>query len=429
MDTQERLIIRRFALLCFCLMVFCLTKAQNKKIDYQPISQQEQNEIGNTLFTNNVESFFATNGLALGPVTVTNILNMVSYNPIEGTRIRLSMKTNDKFSKRAMISALAAYGTKDKRFKYALSTAYNFNPKAKGVYSYPASTLSLSYENNTYMPSYSNYDVSYCSFGNWDRFYFARKKQATLSFTQDISKVLSFQPYILWQQIDSYILYDADRYEQSDHIYEQLDGEHDYINKQIGAEISFHPSQKNKLKEVFKSINSRFYSFETQAKLSYSYTMQEYIDNHEFSKVELLAQHRINLKPMALDLRFIGGKIFGSSDRCMYFSANYMVSAISNYYGFNLYAPYEVLYKEYLQTYVQLNFGGILLDNINYFKKLRSNEFINFKALITDNDPYFEVGAGVDHILGFLGIEVIRRICESNPFDMPQWGFRIRCTL
>ncbi len=429
MDTKKRLIIKGFTFLFICFIMVNPTKAQTNKVDYQPISQQEQTEVSNTLFTNDVENFFASGGLNVGPITITNILNMISYNPIEGTRIRLSAQTNDRFSKRARLSALVAYGTKDERFKYAFSAAYNFNPKAKGVYSYPASTLSLSYENNTYMPSYSNYDVSYCSFGDWDRFYFARKKQATLSFTQDITRQISIQPYFLWQQIDSYLLYDADRYEQTDHIYEQLDGEHDYINKQIGAEISFHPSQKNKIKEVFKSINSRFYSFETQAKISYSYNMQEYIDDEEFSKVEFLAQHRINLKPMALDLRLIGGKIFGSSDRCMYFSANYMVSAVSNYYGFNLYAPYEVLYKEYLQTYMQLNFGGILLDNINYFKKLRSNEFVNFKALITDDDPYFEVGAGVDHILGFLGVELIKRISQNNPFDMPEWGVRIRCTL
>ena len=429
MDKKKRYNKYKLTVIFMCINFVFNLNAQNKA-DYQPISDKEQVEIGNSLFTNDVESYIFSGSIPVGFVTFTDVLNTVSYNPIEGTRIRLSAKTNDSFSKRAMFSAMVAYGTKDKEFKYSVGGAYNFYHKAKSVYAYPASTLAINYEDNTYLPSYSNYDLAYYSIGSWDRFYFAKKKQATLSFTQDFPYGFTIKPYTYWQKIDSYIFYDKDINDSVNNRFEMLDGAYDYTDKAFGVEFSFLPSRKNKLKEVFQTINSRFYFFDTQVRLSYSYNIQKYKSKHEYSKIEFTAQHRIKLSPMSLDFRVVCGKIFGTSDSLMYFSANYMFSAVSNYYGFNLYAPNEKLFYEYLQTYTQLNFGGLFLDNIPYFKKLRSNEFINFKALFSrNNDVYCEAGTGVDHILGFLGVEIVKRFSKKNPYDMPEWGLRIRCTL
>ncbi|MBR1626045.1 MAG: hypothetical protein IJ681_02755, partial [Bacteroidales bacterium] len=363
----------------------------------------------------------------VGPINLTNVVNMISNNPIEGVRLRLSAETNNKaFAKnkflrnRLALSAMAAYGFADNRFKYGVGAAFNFAKKPSDVYSFPCSTLSVQWEDNTYSPSYPNYDVAYFSFGSWDRFYFARKKQLTASFLQEFPSYFALRPFVYWQKIDSYLLYDAGE------VLELLDPGYDYINKSAGIELSYSPNRK--IGDMLNILNSRFYSLPTRIMVTYSYNLQSYKQDNDYNKIELSAQHRFLFMPMALDIKVTGGKIFGISNRYMYFTPNCMTTTVSNTFGFNLYSPYEILFKEYVQTFTQINLGGVLLDNISFMKAFRPNEFINFKALFTkNNDPYFEVGVGIDHIFSLLGLEFVKRLSKENPYDMPEYAIKVRC--
>lgn len=389
---------------------------------YQPLTKSEQAQINNIVYGNNVNNFLVNNAIHIGPVDLTDITNIISYNPIEGTRIRLSAQTNNTFSKRLAFRGMVAFGTEDLEFKYGAGVAYNFAKNAKSVYSFPASTLSLNYSHNSFMPSASNYDVAYYSIGSWDRFYFGKQDEVSLNFLQQFPNGLSITPFANFNRIYSYLLYDHGM------ITELLLSGKDLKNYSTGLELSWSPRITQK--SLFNIVNSRFYSFHSGVSLSYSYNYQEYIDSRSYNRVALSAQHRFYFNPMALDIKVSGGKIFGESFDYMYFSPNYRVSSISNMFGFNLYSPSEMRFKEYLQTFTQINFGGVLMDNIPWFKNFRPNEFLNLKALFTANyDPYFEAGVGIDHIFGFLGVEVIKRICKENPYQMPEWGFKIRCTL
>ncbi|MBO6117115.1 MAG: hypothetical protein J6P44_01075 [Bacteroidales bacterium] len=404
------------------MLLACITSLNAQtKYSYQPMTRNQKSEIDNYMFAHNVSTFLVNDRIPLGPVSLTNVVNMVSYNPIEGTRLRISGETNSSFSKHLALSLMAAYGTKDNKFKYALGAAYNFMPKARSVYGFPCSTLSVNWEDNTYMPSYPNYDVAYFSFGSWDKFYFARKRQFSASYLHEFPSTFAVRPFFYHRQITSYMLYDGGN------VTELIDPDYDYTNKSFGAELSYTPSRKGI--GIFNILNSRFYAFQTQISLDYSYNIQQYIYKHEYNRLELSAQHRFSFKPMALDIKISGGKIFGESDGYMYFTPNYSLASVSNMFGFNCYMPGEYMYKQYVQTYTQLNLGGILLDNISFFKNFRPNEFINFKALFTENDdPYCEAGFGVDHIFGFLGLEVVKRIAKDNPYNMPQWSLKVRCS-
>ena len=399
------------------------------RYSYEPLSSRQQTDIQNDMFINNVQSFLMNDRIVLGPVNLTNIVNMVSYNPVEGTRIRLSAETNNSlFAKnkllrnRLLFSGKIAYGTRDNKIKYGASAAYNFAKKPQGVYSFPCSTLSVNWEDDTYMPSYPDYDVAYFSFGEWDRFYFARKRQFTIQFLKEFQSAFAICPYFYWQKTVSYMLYDS-AVEK-----ELLDNNYDFINKAAGAEISYTPGRKSS--SLFDIFNSRFYTFNTQIKVNISYNVQSYINYYEYSKAELTAQKRFLFLPLALDIRVVCGKIFGNSDPYMYFTPNYALAVVSNMYGFNLYLPADNMYKEYMQTFTQLNFGGVLLDNIKALKKNRPNGFVNFKSLIMDSEDFYaETGAGIDHIFGFLGFEIVKKLSGKDVYGSAEWGFKIRCSL
>ncbi len=416
METKKLLIV------LFCLFCSCVSVSAQRKPSYQPMTQNEQKDIEQSLYNRGISDFLITQAIPIGPISLTNVLNMVSHNPIEGTRMRLSLQTNNKFSKRLGFSGMVAYGTEDKKLKYSMGVAYNFAKKPKGVYSFPASTLSLTYGYNTYIPSYSNYDIAYFSLGDWDRFYFGRKESVVLSFLQDFKSGISLRPFVSYEKTDSYLLYDKGNITQLLSPFKYLE------NYAGGLNLSFSPL-KDKT-SILNILNSRFYYFPTTLSLTYTYNYQKYQGANHYHYAYLSAQHRFYFRPMALDIKVIGGKIFGESYDYTYFSPNYRVGDVSNMFGFNLYSDVEMRFKEYVQTFLQFNLGGVLLDNIKFIKQFKPNEFINFKALFTkEYQPYMEVSVGIDHILTFLGVEIVRRIASENPMKMPQWGVKLRCTL
>lgn len=413
---------KRKTIILLILLSLGLSLSAQRKPDYQPLSQNDKDYISNTMNNRSLSEFFITQSLPVGPINITNILNMVSYNPIEGTRIRFSLETNNKFSKRFGISAMGAYGTLDKEVKYSLGAAYNFAKKPQGVFAFPASTLSINYSDNTFIPSYSNYDVAYFSLGDWDRFYFGKKQTTTLSFLQDFKTGFSVRPFAKYEKINSYLLYD------NGDVFQLLSPFENLENYSAGVSFSFSPVKNRK--NLTNLLNSRFYYFPSSIDFTYTYNYQNYKQDKYYNYVYLSAQHRFLIKPMALDIMVTGGKIFGNSYDYTYFSPNYRVSDVSNMFGFNLYSNVEMRFKEYVQTFAQFNLGGLLLDNIKFFKQFKPNEFVNLKALFTqDYDPYLEVGFGIDHIFAFFGAEVVKRVAKTNPMNMPEWGFRIRCTI
>ena len=59
-----------------------------------------------------------------GPVNT-----LVSFNDVEGTRLRIGGVTTAKLSKHWFSRGYVAYGTKDKKWKYAGEIEYSFNEK------------------------------------------------------------------------------------------------------------------------------------------------------------------------------------------------------------------------------------------------------------------------------------------------------------
>lgn len=76
--------------------------------------------------------YFLTSGrVRLGPIDIGRIAEMVSWNTLEGVRLKVGLRTNPKFSKRFQLSLYGAYGISDKEFKYGLSTTLHLNKPGK----------------------------------------------------------------------------------------------------------------------------------------------------------------------------------------------------------------------------------------------------------------------------------------------------------
>ena len=72
-----------------------------------------------------------------GPVEIGPYSSLYSFNDMEGNRFRIGGRTSNAFSTKTQLTAHLAYGTKDKKFKYALGYEHNIkkNPRrAFGVF-------------------------------------------------------------------------------------------------------------------------------------------------------------------------------------------------------------------------------------------------------------------------------------------------------
>ena len=73
-----------------------------------------------------------------------------SFNPVEGFRPRIGGRSTPQLSKRYYFETYGAYGTKDEKFKYFLSSTYSLNNKS--IYSFPQNYVRASFQHDTKIP-------------------------------------------------------------------------------------------------------------------------------------------------------------------------------------------------------------------------------------------------------------------------------------
>ncbi len=408
--------MKKIFILLFLAIISLNLKGQ---YSYTPLSEQEIERIGRLLLQNKINSIFNNTYLTVGVVDLGPCENFLSYNPIEGVRLRVSGKTNANLSKRFSFEWLLAYGTSDKKFKYGASMGYNFAKKASSLYSFEAKTLSLSYYDNTYMPYLADYDKIQYSLSSWNNFILASQRTATLKFFYEFPTAISFTPALHYRNYYSRLHY-IDK-----EITESIHNDIEYLIGEVN--ITYQPERK-KAKKVPANFSGRFNSLPAKVSLTYSYNLPLRNIDRKYSEIKIIGQNRFFIQDfIALDLRVIAGKILGSTNPYLYLTPTMTNGLVSSIYGFNLlhYGP-NIYHKQYVQTFTQINFCGIISDKISSLKQYRMNEFIYHKALFGQYMPYHEVGFGVDNIFGTFGVELIRSFSFEKETYPGAWGIRVR---
>jgi hypothetical protein len=98
-----------------------------------------------TLFT-----FLFSGYKGFGPFEVGPANTFYSFNPVEGFRLRLGGRTTTALSTRVFFETYAAYGFKDEKWKYFLSSTYSLNNKS--IYKFPQNFVRASFQRDTRIP-------------------------------------------------------------------------------------------------------------------------------------------------------------------------------------------------------------------------------------------------------------------------------------
>ncbi len=442
---------------------------ENNRIS--PLNEKENNLYDIPTKLNSITSYklfvntlmaFVSGYIDLGKVDYGPLENTLSWNNVEGVRLRVGGKTNVKFNKHIFLNGFVAYGTKDKNIKYNAEIMYNFADKLYHQWEFPVNLLTLGIERNTEIPGQS------LLMGTYDRF--------SLSFNRgDIDLMTLNTRY-----------YAEYWYETMAQLGAKLRIEHKQIVPLANLENTFHSLSTNNTGEYLTIFdknnplttttfnielryakNEQFYQSQKYRMtmnspapiytLNYTYGSNLLGANYEFHKIKAEIQKRWFLLNFGYaDISIQAGKVFGK----VAYPLTFVHQANQNWAyqdeSFNLMNYFEFVSDYYAQGILNYCFNGFIFNRLPLIRALKLREVFAVKAIwggLTDkntpsanNDlidfayntkgqyrtyhleekPYVEANVGVDNIFKVLRVDYVRRFTYLDNPNVAKWGIRFR---
>jgi len=387
---------------------------------------------------------------AFGPVDVGPLAAVYSFNDVEGFRLRLGFRTNQKLSKRNMFEAYGAYGFFDKEWKYLFEATHSFN---KDFLSNPQHRITVSYQHETLFPG--------------QELQFLDEDNFLLSFKRGNSNQMIF--------FDAYKI-DYNKEYRSGLSYNIIleNKEQRPLGTLDFVTTDANPTASNFIKTDAFDINLRFAPNEQfyQGKnfrlpipnkypifrLNYRQGLKGVINGeYQFSRVAGNIFKRFYLAQLGFtDVELEGGKIFGSVPYPLLNIPPANQSFFLQERSYNMMSFMEFISDEFISLNATHYFNGFIFNKVPLFKRLKWREVLSAKALYgnltSDNNPeiktdlfrfpldtdgtpstfafqngipYLEVSAGVSNVFKILRIEFLQRLTYlDNPSIPTMFGVK-----
>ena len=377
----------------------------------------------------------------IGKLQLGNLPNLIRYNDVEGTRLQLNLRTNDKYYKKFRIRAYTAYGFKDQAWKYGASTTFAFKGAQPGRF--PLNQLKTTFEHDLYFPGF-NVNIGQNILNS------VQSGTTNRLLQTNIAKIEYFKEY------KNGIIYSINTIRKvvNEEGIASSNDNNKAISTDIGLWVRFAPNaQFYQSKETRKSIRSKFPVFDFNYKSGLKGVLG---GEYAYQKTSLRVEKIFYVAPFGKSRWLLeGGKVFGQVSYPFLEIHQANRSYFFDDIGFNLMNYLEFVSDSYVMLHINHNFEGILLNRIPLIKKLRLREGITIKALYgglsTQNTPsannglqsfpkdknnvsltqglgktpYMEVSAGVGNIFGFLRIDYIWRLTYNDLPNVQPWGIKL----
>ncbi|MBE7170734.1 MAG: carboxypeptidase-like regulatory domain-containing protein [Williamsia sp.] len=388
---------------------------------------------------------------SLGPVEIGPANTFYSFNPIEGLRLRFGGRSTTKLSKRYYFEAYGAYGFKDERWKYFLSSTYSINNKS--IYAFPANYVRASFQRDTKIPGQE------------------------LQFVQEDNFLLSFKR----GNNDKWLYNDIFRlnylHEFNSHISYNVGFK--YWKQEPAGTISYVKMQNNTPKllqdlttselslELRWAPNERFY----QTKLyrvpivnKYPIFLLRYIagvkglfnGEYNYQNLFMHAEKRFYLSQLGYtDVTVEGAYIFGKLPFPLMTIHRANQTYAYQLISYNLMNFLEFVSDHHVTVYADHYFNGFIFNKIPLLKKLKLREVIAGKILYggtrdennpykdpslikfpttngaiatynLTNTPYLEGSVGITNIFKLIRLDVVKRFTYLDHPEIAKWGIRGR---
>jgi hypothetical protein len=386
-----------------------------------------------------------------GPFELGPASTFYSFNPVEGFRLRFGGRTTVHFSKRFYSEAYAAYGFKDKKWKYFLSGTYSLNNKS--IYGFPQEYFRVSYQKETQIPGQELQFVQEDNFllsfkrGNNDKWTY--NNNFRVNYVHELRNHLSYYfGFNWWEQTPagsiSYVRINNGG----------IDSIRQMTTTEFSGEIRYAPHEQFYIGKLYRVPIVNKYpiiDFRITAGVSGLFRSQYTYQNLNLSFYKRFYESFLGYTDITTDFGYIVGKVPFPLADIHHANQTYAYQLQS----YNLMNFLEFVSDHYAGVYVDHYFNGFFFNKIPLLNKLKWREVIEAKVLFgglrDENDPnknpaqvkfpytngqietyslgktpYVEAGFAIANIFKLVRVDFIKRFTYLNHPDIPTWGIRVR---
>ena len=376
-----------------------------------------------------------------------------SFNPVEGFRGRIGGRTTPNLSKRYYFETYGAYGTRDEKFKYFVSSTYSLNNKS--IYSFPQNYIRASFQHDTKIPGQelqfvqeSNFLLSFKR-GNNDTWLY--NDILRFDYVHEFENHLSYQlGFKKWNQSPAGSLQFQNLLPNGN-----LNNVNLLHTTELSAQLRWALHEKFYQGKLYRTpipdkypIFTLNYVQGVKGLLGGDYNYQNVIGN--ISKRFYLSQLGFT------DVSTEGGYLFGKVPFPLLDIHHANQTYAFQLQSYNLMNFQEFVSDHYASVFIDHNFNGFIFNRVPLLKRLKLREIIDVKALwggvrsennpandpsllrfpgttglgsstptyALSSKPYVEGSVGVGNIFKLLRVDLVKRFTYLENPGAPEWGIR-----
>ncbi len=415
---------------------------------HMPLSEQEQNiyvmidsikdvpvfkTINNTV--NMIRSGYWHNGwLEYGP-----FMRFASKNPIEGWRFRFGCRTNETLSKQYQLNAYVAFGTKDRKMKYGLSGKYYTDKRQKTFidFSYTSDYEQLGRSNT----AFANDNIITTILTRSPDDHLLRINDLKTEYRNEALPGFKFATIVLRRKI------------LPSEIIRFTKGPDKEIDRLVLYEFTHEAcftgatADGSNYQPLFEGRNN------LNANVSFSVGAYK-TPGSEFKNYYRMA---FSVRQMA-NINFIGQLLYDVEIGQIYCDVPFPIlklhegnqTYIFDANSFNMMNLYEFASDKYINIKLEHHFNGLFMNWIPIVQKLKLREILYFRTLLGSisqnnanncavfdlpetlhelDNPYMELGVGMENILKLFRIDAIWRLSNQNKSSVNRFGLFINAQI
>ena len=379
--------------------------------------------------------YYVYKKIEIGPYFST-----LSFNDLEGTRIRLGGRTSNKFSTKIMFDGHIAYGTRDETFKYGGGFIYMLNKN-------PRKSISSSYK----------YDIeqlgeSQNSFSNDNLLasLLRRNPYNKLTMVKDFRCSYENEWFTGFSNTLSFIHRDVFPLGYNNFQFFNDDLNKDVKQSITTSEINFETRFAYNEKFIFGEFERSSVGTEYPViDMKYTYGINNFLNSdYEFHRLQIEIKQWFNVGALGWSKYIIeAGKIWGKLPYTFLKLHEGNETWVFDEYAFNMMNYYEFISDKYVSAYYTHHFDGFFLNKIPLMRKLKWREVVSIRGVtgaLSDKNkeynqnylnefnnnsqtyqltkPYFEAGVGIENILKIFKINAMWRLSYLDHPNVSRFG-------
>lgn len=374
-----------------------------------------------------VMGYKVLNKLEIGPY-----MSFVSFNQVEGPRLRLGGRTSNAFSTKLMLNGHLAYGFSDQALKYGAGFLYLFNknPRTGISASIKHDMEQIGQSQNAFREDFLLAALFRRSPANKLSMVDEYKAKYEHEWFQGFSTNLSFTHRNVFPVENTKFIVN-----QKDQSYEKR-----YITtSEVGMDIRFAYKESFLMGEFERvSAGTKYPILE----LKYAYGVPELFgSDYTYHRVLFNIKQWFNIGAFGWSKYHLeAGKIFGKLPYPLLKLHEGNETWFFDEYSFNIMNYYEFVSDQYVSLTWTHHFDGFFLNRIPLFKRLKWREVAYFKGLIGNiedrnlqysefpanlnklSKPYFESGVGVENIFNIIRVDAVWRLSHTDNKKASKFG-------